>query len=89
MKTKSGVMVGFDETKEDIKRLPYEVIKGKNGEADIVLDWKDVARWSRTLGPDVTVLSFPGGLHDLVLSRREIRDEVFRQLIAWAARSAA
>jgi len=34
----------------------------------------------------VSVLSFPGALHDLVLSRREIRDEVFGQLFAWSAR---
>lgn len=69
--------------------LACPVLSMHSDEADIVLDWKDIARWSRTLGPDVTVLSFPGGLHDLVLSRREIRDEVFRQLFAWAARSAA
>jgi alpha-beta hydrolase superfamily lysophospholipase len=55
-------------------------------EADVVLDWRHMARYARTLGPDVTVLSFPGGLHDLVLSRAEIREEVFRQLFAWAAR---
>jgi len=29
------------------------------------------------------VLQFPGGLHDLVLSRSEIREEVFRQLFDW------
>ena len=52
-------------------------------EADIVLAWKSIARWSRTLGPDVTVQAFPGALHDLVLSRREIRDSVFGQLFAW------
>ncbi len=69
--------------------LACPVLSMHSDEADIVLDWKDIARWSRTLGPGVTVLSFPGGLHDLVLSRREIRDEVFRQLFAWAARSAA
>jgi alpha-beta hydrolase superfamily lysophospholipase len=69
--------------------LDCPVLSMHSDEADIVLDWKDIARWSRTLGPDVTLLSFPGGLHDLVLSRREIRDEVFRQLFAWAARSAA
>ena len=40
-------------------------------EADIVLDWRHIARWSRTLGPEVTVLAFPGGVHDLVLSRAE------------------
>jgi alpha-beta hydrolase superfamily lysophospholipase len=54
-------------------------------EADIVLDWRDIARWSRTLGSRVTVLAFPGGVHDLVLSRPHIREEVFRQLFSWAA----
>jgi alpha-beta hydrolase superfamily lysophospholipase len=55
-------------------------------EADVVLDWRHMARFARGLGRDVTVLAFPGGLHDLVLSRREIREEVFSQLFAWAAR---
>ena len=64
--------------------LPVPVLSMHSDEADIVLDWKQVSRWSRTLGKDVSVLQFPGGLHDLVLSRREIREEVFRQLFAWA-----
>jgi alpha-beta hydrolase superfamily lysophospholipase len=58
-------------------------------EADIVLDWRDIARWSRSLGRDVAVLAFPGGWHDLVLSPRPIREEVFRQLFAWAERISA
>ena len=57
-------------------------------DADIVLDWRDIARWSRALGPRVSVLAFPGGLHDLVLSRAAVRDEVFRQLFSWAERVA-
>lgn len=64
------------------------VLSMHSDEADIVLDWRHIAKWSRTLGPRVTVLQFPGGLHDLVLSRREVRDEVFSQLFAWAARTA-
>jgi alpha-beta hydrolase superfamily lysophospholipase len=62
------------------------VLSMHSDEADSVLDWRDIARWSRTLGRDVTVLAFPGGAHDLVLSRGEIREEVFSQLFAWAAR---
>jgi len=69
--------------------LPIPVLSMHSDEADIVLDWKQVARWSRTLGHAVTVLPFPGGLHDLVLSRRAIRDSVFSQLFDWAARAAA
>jgi alpha-beta hydrolase superfamily lysophospholipase len=65
--------------------LDVPVLSMHSDEADIVLDWKQVARWSRTLGSNVTVLPFPGGLHDLVLSRAEIREEVFRQLFSWPA----
>ena len=69
--------------------LDRPVLSMHSDEADIILDWRQIARWSRTLSNDATVLQFPGGLHDLVLSRREIRDEVFRQLFAWAARKSA
>jgi alpha-beta hydrolase superfamily lysophospholipase len=65
--------------------LDCPVLSMHSDEADIILDWKQVARWSRTLGNNVTVQQFPGGLHDLVLSHREIREEVFRQLFAWSA----
>jgi alpha-beta hydrolase superfamily lysophospholipase len=64
------------------------VLTMHSDEADIVLDWRHIARWGRTLGPQPGVLAFPGGLHDLVLSRREIRDAVFSQLFSWAARAA-
>ena len=50
--------------------LDCPVLSMYSDEADMVLDWKQVSRWSRTLGRDVTALQFPGGLHDLVLSRR-------------------
>ena len=67
--------------------LDCPVLSMHSDEADIVLDWKQVARWSRTLGDKVSVLAFPGGIHDLVLSRREIREDVFSQLFAWAGRA--
>src|SRR5687768_6833821 len=67
--------------------LDCPVLSMHSDEADLVLDWRQVARWSRTLGSNVAVLSFPGGLHDLVLSRAQIRDAVFSQLFAWAART--
>jgi len=64
--------------------LPCPVLAMHSDEADMVLDWRQVARWSRTLGSNVAVQQFPGALHDLVLSRREVRDAVFEQLFAWA-----
>lgn len=69
--------------------LQLPVLSMHSDEADIVLDWRDIARWSRALGPRVSVLAFPGGLHDLVLSRAQVREEVFRQLFSWAERATA
>ena len=66
--------------------LKLPILSMHSDEADIILNWRHVSRWSRTLGSRVSVLAFPGALHDLVLSRREIRDEVFSQLFSWAAR---
>jgi alpha-beta hydrolase superfamily lysophospholipase len=70
-------------------KIDCPVLTMHSDEADIVLDWRHIARWGRTLGREAAVLAFPGGLHDLVLSRHEIRDAVFSQLFSWAARAAA
>ena len=64
--------------------LQIPVLSMHSDESDIVLRWKHIARWSRTLGGRVAVLAFPGGWHDLVLSPAPIREEVFNQLFAWA-----
>jgi alpha-beta hydrolase superfamily lysophospholipase len=65
------------------------VLSMHSDSADMVLDWRHIARWSRMLGPSVTVLAFPGGWHDLVLSPGRIREEVFSALFAWAERAVA
>jgi alpha-beta hydrolase superfamily lysophospholipase len=63
------------------------VLSMHSDEADVVLDWRQIARWSRGLGANVTVLAFPGGWHDLVLSPGRIREAVFTELFAWAERA--
>jgi alpha-beta hydrolase superfamily lysophospholipase len=60
------------------------VLAMHSDEANGVLDWRHIVRWSLMLGPDVTVLAFPGAQHDVTLSRPHIREEVFRQLFGWA-----
>ena len=65
------------------------VLSMHSDEADVVLDWRDIARWSRKLGPGVTVLAFPGAWHDVVCSPLRIREAVFSQLFAWAERAVA
>ncbi|MGH8686268.1 MAG: alpha/beta hydrolase [Burkholderiales bacterium] len=65
--------------------LPCPVLTMHSDEADVVLNWRHIAKWGRTLGKKASVLAFPGGLHDLVLSRLEVREAVFNALFAWAA----
>ena len=59
------------------------ILSMHSDESDIVLNWRDIARWSPGLGKAVTVQAFPGGFHDLILSRREVREAVFAGLFAW------
>jgi alpha-beta hydrolase superfamily lysophospholipase len=50
---------------------------------DTVLDVVDIARYSMTLGSDVTLKPFPGGMHDLILSAEPVRSAVFSEMFAW------
>lgn len=51
--------------------------------ADAILDVEGISRYGRMLGPDVTEVSFDGGLHDLVLSSRSVREQVYDIMLAW------
>lgn len=64
--------------------IPCPVLSMHSDQADVVLDWRHIAKWSRLLGPNVTVMAFPGAWHDLICSPGRTREEVFRQLFAWA-----
>jgi alpha-beta hydrolase superfamily lysophospholipase len=50
---------------------------------DSVLDVEHIARWAPRLGRRVTIARFDGGMHDLTLSGKEVRAEVFRELGRW------
>jgi alpha-beta hydrolase superfamily lysophospholipase len=50
---------------------------------DAVLDVEHIVRWSPMLGPHVTIARFEGGMHDLMLSGKQVRTEVFRELGRW------
>ncbi|MCM1449783.1 MAG: alpha/beta hydrolase [Clostridiales bacterium] len=50
---------------------------------DAVLDVKHIAKWGVLLGPDVTEATVPNGLHDLILSKKPIRDAVYHTLFKW------
>ncbi|GAA3229785.1 alpha/beta hydrolase [Actinocorallia longicatena] len=59
----------------------------KDGEgidsSDIVLDVEHIAKWAVALGRHLTLVRVEGGVHDLVLSAKPARDEVFTELDRW------
>lgn len=57
--------------------------KEKYYRADAILDVETISRYGKSLGDDVTEVSFKGGLHDLALSRKGIREEVYSTMLDW------
>jgi alpha-beta hydrolase superfamily lysophospholipase len=51
--------------------------------ADAVLDPAHMSRWATSIGRHVTLVRFAGARHDLALSRKPVRDEVFAELTRW------
>ncbi len=51
--------------------------------SDMVLDVRDISRYGRRLGPNVTELTVPGGLHDLFLSRPAVRNALYDKVFKW------
>jgi alpha-beta hydrolase superfamily lysophospholipase len=51
--------------------------------ADTVLDVKQIAKWSHQLGPNVTVLRVEGAIHDVLCSRKEVREAAFAAIGRW------
>lgn len=52
---------------------------------DAVLDVHDIHRYAVYLGGNVTTEVITDGLHDLVLSRPDVRAEVYRTIFCWLA----
>ncbi len=50
---------------------------------DAVLDVADISHYGRRLGCDVTEFTVRGALHDLVLSRPEVRNSLFDSIFSW------
>ncbi len=48
---------------------------------DVVLDVDAIEEWAPYLGEDVTTKTIQGGLHDLLLSRKEVRDNAYREML--------
>ncbi len=52
-------------------------------EGDAVLDVNDISYWGLKLGPDVTEVTVNGAFHDMILSPRTVRDEVYMKMFEW------
>lgn len=50
---------------------------------DIVLDVRQIRRWSTAVGPHVTYAAIPGAVHDVVLSRAEPRGRAYDEIERW------
>lgn len=57
--------------------------KEKYHRADAILNVDDISYYGRKLGEDITEVSFEGGLHDLALSRKEIRTDMYSTMLNW------
>lgn len=53
----------------------------KNG--DCVLDVEDIAKYSKALGSNVSTAIVKDGIHDLALSRKDVREEFYDLVIDW------
>lgn len=51
--------------------------------SDIVLDVRQIAKWSHQLGRDVTVLRVEGAMHDVLSSRKDVRESAFGHVQRW------
>ena len=51
--------------------------------SDTVLDVRQIAMRAHLLGPDVTYVPIPDGIHDLALSARPAREEYFEVVFSW------
>jgi len=50
---------------------------------DIVLDVKQIAKWSHQLGTNVTVIRIQDAMHDVYCSSKDVRDEAFTATQRW------
>lgn len=51
--------------------------------SDMVLNVQHIKKYGRKLGPNVTFAEIPGAMHDVFLSKKEIREQAFRKMFEW------
>ncbi|TWS25180.1 alpha/beta hydrolase [Tsukamurella sputi] len=56
------------------------------GRADVVLDTRQIAKWSGALGGRLTVIPVENAKHDVFLSEKDARETAYAELGSWLAR---
>ncbi len=51
--------------------------------SDVILDVKHIDKYARKIKGDVTIREIKNGVHDLVLSKKSVRETVYQQLFEW------
>lgn len=51
--------------------------------SDVILDVKHIDKYAKKIKGDVTLSEIRNGLHDLVLSEKSVRENVYQQLFEW------
>lgn len=54
---------------------------------DAVLNVAEIAQQARNIIGQYSIEAIPGGMHDLVLSRKSVRDDVYMTIFNWARRT--
>lgn len=62
--------------------VPQEYTEEAHG-VDTVLDVRQIAKWAHQLGDHVTILRVPGAMHDVFLSRKDVREDAFAHTERW------
>lgn len=50
---------------------------------DVVLNTDDISRYAGLLGDHITKVRIAGGMHDLILSAKPVREKVYAELATW------
>ncbi len=50
---------------------------------DVVLDVKDMKRLAPKLGKNVKEIAIKNGIHDLILSKKPVRNQVYNEMFSW------
>lgn len=51
--------------------------------SDAVLNVKEIEKYAQKIQGKVTIMSIQNGMHDLVLSQKQVRQSVYNQLLEW------